>query len=86
VPGRVGLSRRCSQGTRRSLNATVCDVLAVTAGQIVIPLRNFTASYCGEVSLITSRATEVRITTGYQVYWTFLQNVKLGYRGGRRSG
>ena len=71
---------------RRSLNATVFGALAVTAGQIVTPLRNFTPSYCGEVSLITSRAAEVRITMGCQVYWTLLQNVKSGYRGGRRSG
>ena len=84
--GGLGLSGHCSQGMMLSLNGTMCGALAATAGKIVTPLRDFTASYCGEVSLITSRAAEVRITIGCQVYWTLLQNMKSGYRGGRRSG
>ena len=86
MPGRVGLSENCSQGARRSLTATMCGALAVTVGKIVTPLRNVTVSYCGEVSLITSRAPEVRITIGCQVYRILLRNMKSGYRGGRRCG
>ena len=67
MPGRVGLSRHCPQVVKRSLNATMWGALAATAGKIVTPLRDFTASYCGEMSLITSRGAEVRIAMGCQV-------------------